>query len=352
MDINKELAKIYYDPKIGFVSSDKLYKVAKENGVKCTEKQVNNFLNDQAVVQIFKEQKRPKTFSSITAEKIRQEYNIDIMIYDRYQWHGYKYILVIIDIYSRFAEARAMTNRENTTIMKNIKDIIKVMGYPKIISGDNEFRTLEFEKFCLEHDISAKFSVPLEIQKNSIVERFNRTLAGYIKKLREALKIYNWVKYLQEIMYNYNHSYHRTIRNTPYNIFHEKGQNNQDIIIVPRIFKIYDHVRLRLKKKVFDKSDVRYYSKEVYIINEIKKDMYGVNEYKLSNDKWYTGKNLIKVSDIIYYEPENLNSEEEKEFVETKKAIDLDKKLKQVGISQANLQQGSREKKKKIIFDI
>ena len=43
MDTNKELTKIYYDPKIGFVSSDKLYKIAKENGVKCTQKEVNNF---------------------------------------------------------------------------------------------------------------------------------------------------------------------------------------------------------------------------------------------------------------------------------------------------------------------
>ena len=351
MDINKELTKIYYDPKIGFVSSDKLYKIAKENGVKCTQKEVNNFLNDQAVVQVFREQRKPKEFSSITAEKIRHEYQIDIMIYDRYQWNHYKYIIVIIDIYSRFAEARAMTNRENTTIMKNIKDIIKVMGYPKIISGDNEFRTLEFEKFCLEHHISARFSEPLEIQKNSIVERFNKTLAGYIKKLREALKIYNWPAYLDDILYNYNHKYHRTIRNTPYNIFFEKGKNNQDIIIVPRTFKVNDKVRLRLKKKVFEKGDIRYYSKDVYIIEEAEKDIYGTNEYKLSNDKWYSGKNLIKINDIIYYQPEDVNEEEEKEFVETKKAIDLDKNLKKVGISQDNLQEGKREKKKKKFFD-
>jgi hypothetical protein len=334
MDINKELTKLYYDPKIGFVSSDKLYKIAKENGVKCTQKEVNNFLNDQAVVQVFREQRKPKEFSSITAEKIRHEYQIDIMIYDRYQWNHYKYIIVIIDIYSRFACAAAMTNRENTTIMKNIKDIIKIMGYPKIISGDNEFNTIEFNKFCLEHDIMVRFSEPLGI-----------------KNLREALKIYNWPAYLDDILYNYNHKYHRTIRNTPYNIFYEKGKNNQDIMIVPRTFKINDKVRLRLKKKVFEKGDIRYYSKEVYIIEEVKKDIYGTNEYKLSNDKWYTGKNLVKINDIIYYQPEEVNEEEEKEFVESKKAIDLDKNLKKVGISQDNLQEGKREKKKKKFFD-
>jgi hypothetical protein len=49
-------------------------------------------------------------------------------------------------------------------------------------------------------------------------------------------------------------------------VFSEKGKNKQDIIIVPRKFKVNDKVRLRLKKKVFDKSDVRYYSKEIYIV--------------------------------------------------------------------------------------
>ena len=235
--------------------------------------------------------------------------------------------------------------------MENIKSIIKVMGYPKIISGDNEFSTHEFKKFCLEHDITARFSEPHEIQKNSIVERFNKTLAGYIKKLREALKIYDWPKYLQDIMYNYNNKYHRTIRNTPYKIIFEKGKNNQDIIIVPRKFKLNDKVRLRLKKKVFDKSDVRYYSKEIYIVMEVDKDQYGTNEYKLSNDKWYTGKNLIKINDIIYYTPEAVNEEEEKEYRETKKAINLDKNLKKVGMDQTNLQEGKREKKKKKFFD-
>ena len=349
--MNKELEKLYYNPKYGFTSSTKFYKIARENNINVTQKEINEFINNQAVTQIFREQKRPEKFSSIVADKIRNEYQIDIMIYDRYQWKQYKYILVIIDIHSRYAEARAMTNRENTTIMENIKSIIKILGKPKIISGDNEFNTIEFKKYCLENDIGAKFSEPLEIQKNSIVERFNKTLAGYIKKLREALKVYDWPKYLDDIMSNYNNNYHRIIRNTPYNIFFEKGKNKQDIIIVPRKFKVNDKVRLRLKKKVFDKSDVLYFSKEVYIVDDIEKDIYGTTQYLLSDGKYYTGKNLIKVNDIIYYEPDDINSEEEKEFIETKKIINLDKNLKKAGVSLENIQEGKREKKKKKFYD-
>jgi len=351
MSINKELEKLYYNPKYGFTSSTKFYKTAKENNIDVSQKQINEFINNQAITQVFKEQRRPNKFSSIVADKIHDEYQMDIMIYDRYAFHKYKYIIVIIDIYSRYAEARAMTNRENTNIMDNIKNIIKIMGKPKIISCDNEFNTIEFKKYCLEHNIGAKFSEPLEIQKNSVVERFNKTLAGYIKKLREGLKIYDWVKHLDEIMTNYNNSYHRTIRNTPHNIFFKKGENKQDIIIVPRRFKVNDKVRLRLKKKIFDKSDVLYFSKEIYIIDDIEKDIYGTTQYKLSNGKYYTGKNLIKINDIIYYEPAGIDLEEEKEFIESKKAVDLDKSLKKVGVSLDNIQEGKREKKKKKFYD-
>jgi hypothetical protein len=239
-----------------------------------------------------------------------------------------------------------MTNRENQTIIKNIDEILNEMGKPKLISCDNEFDTKEFTKYLIENNIGVNYSEPLEIQKNSIVERFNKTLAGYIKKIREALKIYNWVEYLPELVDNYNNQYHRTIRNTPYDIFYNKGKNKQDILIVPRTFKVNDKVRLRLKKKIFDKGDTLYYSREIYIIVEISKDNTGTKKYLLSNNKSYTGKNLIKVNDIILYEPEEINNQEEQEFKETKKAIDLDKSLKKVGMIDSNIVEGKRNRKK------
>lgn len=346
MSVNKELEKLYYNPKTGFTSGTKLYKMAKELNIKTTQKEINEFLEKQAVVQVFREQKKPKLFSSIIADKIKDEYQMDIMIYDRYEFRKYKYILVIIDIHSRYVKARAMTNRENQTIIKNIDEILNEMGKPKLISCDNEFDTKEFTKYLIENNIGVNYSEPLEIQKNSIVERFNKTLAGYIKKIREALKIYNWVEYLPELVDNYNNQYHRTIRNTPYDIFYNKGKNKQDILIVPRTFQVNDKVRLRLKKKIFDKGDTLYYSREIYIIAEISKDNTGTKKYLLSNNKSYTGKNLIKVNDIILYEPEEINNQEEQEFKETKKAIDLDKSLKKVGMIDSNIVEGKRNRKK------
>jgi hypothetical protein len=54
---------------------------------------------------------------------------------------------------------------------------------------------------------------------------------------------------------------------------------------------------------------------------EISKDNTGTKKYLLSNNKSYTGKNLIKVNDIILYEPEELKNQEEQELNETKKRL-------------------------------
>ena len=274
------------------------------------------------------------------------------MIYDRYEWHNYKYIICIIDIHSRFCCSRAMTNRETTTILSNIKDIFKIMGKPKLISGDNEFNTKIINNYLSDNNISANYSDPNEIQKNSIVERFNKTLAGYIKKLREGLKIYDWPKYLQSLMDNYNNSYHRTIKNTPFNVFFEKGKNNQNIIIVPRKFNINDKVRIKFKKKAFDKGDILYYSKEAYNIDDITRDNYNRLKYHLNNDKIYRAKDIAKVSDIILFHPEDVDNNEEKEFVENKRTIDLNKQLKKVGINEANIVVEPRVRKNRKILDL
>jgi hypothetical protein len=172
-----------------------------------------------------------------------------------------------------------------------------------------------------------EFSEPNDIQKNSIVERFNRTLAGYIKKLRIGSKNYNWPKALTQIMENYNSSYHRMIRNTPFDIFYKNGVNDQDIIIVPRIYSVGDKVRLKIKKKVFGKGDELTYSKEIYTIEQI--DRY---KYYLNNGKGYSSNKFYKVDGNDNNDIEESNNDEEVEHLNRQKEKRISRKLKQGGL--------------------
>jgi hypothetical protein len=346
--MDAELKKLYYNPQTGYSNSTKFYELIKSLDLDYTKKEINEFVKKQHINQVLKSVKRQKLYSTITVDNIRDEYQIDLIIYDRYEYHKYKYILVVVDIHSRYADARPLTNRENTTIMKNMIDMFEDMGYPKAISCDNEFDTLEFRRFCKEHHIKTILSDPNDTLKNAIVERLNRTLAGYIQKMRLGSKVYNWPLHLADIMTNYNNSYHRTIRNTPYSIFRKKGKNNQDIVIVPRSLNVGDSVRLLIKKNTFDKGDRETYSKEIYTIESVDHD-----KYLLSNGINYPARKLSKVNhDVQYDDIPDENDSEEKEHLKKKKVRKVQKILKQVGIDPNNELNQPRVRKPKVLFDI
>ena len=51
---NKDLEKLYYNPKYGFTSATKFYKIAKQHNINVSQKEINDFVNNQAVVKIFR----------------------------------------------------------------------------------------------------------------------------------------------------------------------------------------------------------------------------------------------------------------------------------------------------------
>jgi len=340
------LKELFYNPKFGLLSAEKLYKKVREDGRKITLKQIKEFMDKQEVNQVFKEDRRPEVFTSIVADGVRDEYQMDIMVYDRYADGHYKYMLFIIDIYSRYAEGEYLTNRENTTIINAIEKIFDRMGNPKKLSCDNEFNTKEFQIFCKKHNLSVYFSIPNDIQKNSIVERFNRTFAGYLKKLR-AVKKYKWTKHFRDILDNYNNSYHRTIRETPFNIFFKGKKNKQDIIVVLNKFKIGDNVRIKIKKTIFDKGDLRLFSNQIYKIKNM-----GDRKILLDDGKYYSSRTLKKVNDIINYEPNEEEKNDEIEFNKQVKKRKINKVLKKEGLDETNIINTKRQTKTKTILNL
>jgi hypothetical protein len=315
----EELSKLYYNPKSGYVSLDKFYKKAKKEIPDITLKEVKKFLEEQETYQVNKQVKKPTEYNTILANKIRDNYQIDIIIYDRYTINNYKYILCVVDVHSRYASCRAMTNRTNETILKNIKDIFNEMGVPKNINADNEFNTKLLTDYFNKRKIVLHFSEVGEINKQAIVERFNRSLAGYLQKWRVATGLKNWVKVLPDIVSNYNDTEHRTIKATPKDIWEGKDTNKQKIKFVPNELNVGDKIRIRQVKKVFTKGDAIKYSTNIYVIESIKGQ-----KVKLEGvDKTFKPEQLMKVENIVYLDkqPENkviTNKKQNKELSKIK----------------------------------
>jgi hypothetical protein len=84
---------------------------------------LKKILEQQETYQINKQVKKPKEFSNVIADFPLQSVQLDICIYDRFQIHNYKYIIGMIDVYSRFVVAKPLTNMRMETIMKSVKGI-------------------------------------------------------------------------------------------------------------------------------------------------------------------------------------------------------------------------------------
>ena len=233
--MNEKLHDLYYDPKSGFLSLSKFYQKVKAQGIQASYGDVKRFYDQQTVPQITKQVKRPTEFSNIYSPFPLSSVQLDIMVYDRYQIHKYRYVLGVIDDYSRYVIAKPMTNKELPTIMKTLKEIFKEFedltgkDHPDNINCDNEFNKKQFVDYFTEQGTKLWFSEPDQPHKNALIERWFRTVALLLQRYRQGINNFDWAKSLPEVVENYNTTYHRTIKsNTSRSNTRKKKKSNRE----------------------------------------------------------------------------------------------------------------------------
>ena len=177
----------------------------------------------------------------------------------------------------RRAEVQPITNREAKTILEATKKIFSKFGkYPQNINTDNEFNNKLFIDFLEQHNIKLYLSYADDVidSKNSIVERFHRTLAGMMQRYRQATGNRQWYEWIDSIVDLYNKQYHRTIHCSPYEAWDGTAQPSQEINKVESKFRVNDQVRTMIQKRIFDKGDAQTFSSDVYKILKREKNRY------------------------------------------------------------------------------
>ncbi|KAI2652210.1 Retrovirus-related Pol polyprotein [Labeo rohita] len=119
---------------------------------------------------------------------------------------GYEYILVIIDHYTRFAQAYATKNKAAKTVVDKIfNDFALRFGFPEKIHHDmgREFENqlmYQLQKCC---GVRASHTTCYHPQGNGQVEHFNRTLLSMLRTLTDTEKT-DWRKSLEKMVHAYN----------------------------------------------------------------------------------------------------------------------------------------------------
>jgi len=288
--MNQQLKDLYYDPKTGFSGLVKLYKIAKERDPTITLSDVKAFLARQYTFQINRQDMRPKFYRTILSKAPKDNYQMDIMVYSRYPDGAYKYMLNVVDVHSRYAMSvplKARTVGQEPIEALNVDDIaggdekvidaidkvFKKMGIPKNVNSDQEFsRPLAVQRYFQDKGVTHHISETDEINKQAIVERFNRTLALLLKRWRDGTGREDWHNVLDDLVDNYNKSYHRTLKGRPIDVWNGNAENKQTpLYMFEAEIEVGDLVRLKLIKDIFSKGDSTKYSEEVYVVVE-KKD--------------------------------------------------------------------------------
>ena len=96
----------------------------------------------------------------------------------------------------------------------------------------------------------------------------------------------NYLEALPKIIDNYNNTYHKSIKELPYNVYVKDKTPRHKVYMEeeePK-FQIGDYVRKTVVKKLFEKGFTAKWSEDVYIINKIDDRVYPIM-YKLKDLK-------------------------------------------------------------------
>jgi len=199
----------------------------------------------------------------------------------KYENKHFSYILTVIDVFSKFGWAVAIKNKQANECFKAFKHIIESSNRkPKKlhIDGGKEFKG-ECQKYL--HSLGIKTYIVESKLKASIVERFNRTIKNKMWRMFQFKNNKKYIDELDDLLANYNNSYHRSIKNKPINI--NKCNENKTFEILygfakeegglneyaRTIYKKGDYVRKVLDKAIFEKSYTSNWSNDLFLISEI-----------------------------------------------------------------------------------
>lgn len=188
---------------------------------------------------------------------------------------GYKYILIVINCFSKFVWALPLKTKSGSEVSRAMDQIFQ-QKHPNNFQTDMglEFYNKDLKKVLKKYNINHYSS--FSEKKASIVERVNRTLKNKMWKDFNFYGHYKWIDLLANVVNEYNHTKHRTTGMKPVDVKkkHEKilletAYNQIKLIDHNQKFKVGDHVRISKVRGVFDKQYTPNWSTEIFQVKKI-----------------------------------------------------------------------------------
>lgn len=188
---------------------------------------------------------------------------------------GYRFLLTVIDAFSKYAWAIPIKTKKGLEVTKAMKSILNEGRHPKNLQTDDgtEFYNHNFRDLMQKHEINHYSTY--SILKASIVERFNRTLKSMMWKEFSMNGSYRWIDMVPELVSEYNKKKHRTIKMRPSDVDASNEKQllstayNHIKIADAAKYKVGDWVRISKYKHVFEKGYTPNWTAEIFKIIKI-----------------------------------------------------------------------------------
>ena len=229
---------------------------------------------------------------------------LDLKDYGPENNRGYRYVLVVIDNFSKFGWTIPLRNKNAQTIKDFFENILLTSKRkPNLIETDRgkEFYNNIFQDFLNKNNIKI-------YSRNSsygavFPERFNRTIRDRLKKIVFEQGDANWIDILPTITKQYNNRIHSSTKLTPIQASLKKNEGyvyknllDKRKRITPK-FQLNDLVRTADLKKTFSKGDTTNWSYKLYKITEIINDT--IPSYHIDNLKERYNQSLLKKTELF-----------------------------------------------------
>ena len=241
-------------------------------------KQILSGIESYTLHREFHKSVRNHSFSNFK----RYQFQMDLVDIQHLSAHNdnVKYLLNVIDTFTRYAFVRPLKDKSASTVLKAFKSILNDAGekpYMIVMDKGTEFKNRQFDNFCAENNI--KLINPQTQTHAAYIERFNRTLQQLIYKFMTENETNRFIDNLETLVNTYNNRLHRMIQTSPFkaetdgdsalNINILASKNREKIKKQKPKYQVNSYVRIAKQKTKFSRGYDEQAQREIFRIWKI-----------------------------------------------------------------------------------
>ena len=130
--------------------------------------------------------------------------------------NGFKYLLTMMDLFSKFPAAIPLKKVDNLTVIEAMMEVFSCYGLPKVLLTDqgSVFTSRLTKEMCKRFEIEKIQTSPYHPQSDGALERWHACLKGMLK--RSGSNIKEWDRILKYLLFAYRSTPHCTTGFSPF----------------------------------------------------------------------------------------------------------------------------------------